>query len=85
MMTSQDNNTTKESWEVDIRTDLWHTMSTHQLNIQRDLIVTKISTLYKFGISHQTARDILLALERALEHITKLIDDNTDPKQKDLI
>jgi len=81
-MTSQQE---QEDWEVNIRTDLWHEMSSHQLNIQRELIITKISTLYKMGISHPTARDILLALQRAHEHINTLIDKNMDPKKKDII
>lgn len=74
-----------EDWEINIRTDLWHTMDSHQLNIQRDLLVTKISLLYEFGTSHQTARDMMLILQRALEHINKLIDNNIDPKKRTII
>lgn len=74
-----------ENWEVEIRTDLWNEMTSQQLNIQRDLIITKISLLYQFGASHQTAHDMLIILQRALEHITTLIDNHIDPSKRKII
>ena len=73
-----------EDWEKNIRTDLWHEMTVNQLNIQRDLVVEKISLLHKYGISHQTAYDILCVLQRSLEHLNERIDHKMDPKYRNL-
>ncbi len=74
----------QEDWEINIRTDMWHNMSVHQLNVQRELIITKISTLMDFGTSHETARNILIALQRAHDHLNNLIDNNFDEKKRNI-
>lgn len=66
--------TPKEDWEENIRTDLWSNMTTHQLNIQRDLIASKINTLYKMPVSDPTVQGLLAALNRANTYIAELID-----------
>lgn len=66
--------TPKEDWEENIRTDLWNTMTTFQLNIQRDLIATKINTLYKMPINDPTVQGLLTALNHANTQLNQLID-----------
>lgn len=75
----------KESWEIDIRTDLWHTMNSHQLTIQQDLILHKLVTLSKLGPTHPVARDITIALQRALEQLNNIITASTDAKKRTII
>lgn len=76
-----------EDWEINIRSDLWSSMDISQLNIQRELILQKIILLYKLGSANQTARDILIALQRAQEQLNALIDEHMtkDPKKRTII
>lgn len=76
--------TPKEDWEENIRTDLWPNMTPYQLNIQRDIIATKISTLYKMPINDPTVQGLLAALNRANTYVNELIDHkiHNDPNAK---
>ena len=74
----------KEDWEENIRSDLWANMTPHQLNIQRDLISNKITTLYKMPTSDPTVQGLLAALNKANTYVNDLINyrQASDPRAK---
>lgn len=63
----------KESWETDIRSDLWTRMNAHQLNVQREIILTKITLLHSMTGYNETAVNILMSLEMVLKDVDELI------------
>jgi hypothetical protein len=69
-----------EDWKVNIRTDLWNNMTVHQLNIQRELILDKISIL-SMMTNTQTVFDIQSALQQALIQLNGLVDNKFDSQQ----
>lgn len=77
-----ENTPDKEDWEENIRTDLWPTMSIQQLNVQRDLVVSKISLLYTMSIGDPTVRNLLGALQIAIKDLNDLIDNRAEQQQQ---
>lgn len=69
-----------EDWKVNIRTDLWNTMTVHQLNIQRELILDKI-VLLSTMTNTQTIFDLQSALQQALIQLNGLVDNKFDTQQ----
>ena len=69
-----------EDWKVNIRTDLWNTMTVHQLNIQRELILDKIVILSTMT-NTQTIFDLQSALQQALIQLNGLVDTKFDSQQ----
>lgn len=70
----------QEDWKVNIRTDLWNTMTVHQLNVQRELILDKIVILSTMT-NTQTVFDIQSALQQALIQLNGLVDTKFDTQQ----
>jgi hypothetical protein len=63
-----------EEQYVDIRTDLWANMSVTQLQQQRDIVANKMSLLYDIITTMPAARDIYMAMTRALDDLDQLLD-----------
>jgi hypothetical protein len=72
----------QEDWQINIRSDMWPTMSTHQLNIQLEIVVTKISVLLSMPSNDPTVQTMRFALQKALDYLTDLINNKTDPKNR---
>ena len=66
-----------EDWEISIRTDMWNTMDVHQLNVQRELIIDKITLLYSTSIT-PTTQNIINALNKAMASLNELVDTKFD-------
>lgn len=71
-----------EDWQVNIRSDMWNNMSTHQLNIQLELVVTKISLLLTLPSTDPTVQSMRFALQKALDYLTDLINNKTEPSKR---
>lgn len=71
-----------EDWQVNIRSDMWNNMNTHQLNIQLELVVTKISLLLTLPAADPTVQSMRFALQKALDYLTDLINNKTEPKHR---
>lgn len=71
-----------EDWQINIRSDLWPNMSTHELNTQLELVITKISVLARLPSTDPTVQSIGLALQRALDYLTQLINQKTEPTKR---
>jgi hypothetical protein len=68
---------------IEIRTDLWNTMSLAQLTKQRELLLDRINTLQRIpDQNNPSIRDLFLALQYGLDDITKLIDYKTEHQQQ---
>lgn len=67
---------------IQIRTDLWPTMSISQLNRQRELMLDNISKLQSMVDSHgnPSIRNMYAALQVGLQDLNKLIDSKYDLK-----
>lgn len=68
--------------EVDLRSDLWPTMTVQQLAKQQDIAITKLSTLGKmFGVAANPSINYMYgALQVALADLTALIDNRGSRK-----
>lgn len=69
--------------EKEIRTDLWDTMTTSQLQEQIDLIVTKmglLQTMMGRGATAPGLTGLYKALEHGLEDITNLLHQRLSGK-----
>jgi hypothetical protein len=71
-----------EDCHINIRSDMWPTMNTHQLNIQLELVVTKISVLLTMSPNDPTVQTMRFALQKALDYLTDLINNKTEPKDR---
>jgi hypothetical protein len=69
-----------EDWQVNIRSDLWPTMNTYQLNIQLEIVITKISVLLSMSATDPTAQTMRIALQRARDYLTDLINNKIELK-----
>lgn len=60
-----------------VRTDLWGTMNTSQLNRQRELMLDHISKLQSImgGNANPSILNMYKALQMGLEDLNKIIDD----------
>ncbi|MGZ5485212.1 MAG: hypothetical protein ACXWFB_04780 [Nitrososphaeraceae archaeon] len=76
----ENTNNTKEDWTNNIRSDLWNTMDVSQLNIQRELIINKISTLQSIQLN-QTVLHLMKALHIGLEDLNALIDSKSSEQK----
>lgn len=65
--------------EIQIRSDLWSTMSTTDLLHQRELVVTKLFTLGKMlsWSASPSVTNMYLTIQNALEQINSIIDSKT--------
>lgn len=69
--------------EVDIRSDMWPTMTVTQLARQQDIVITKISTLASMmgPIAGPSLLQLYNALQIALADLSALIDNRGQRKQ----
>lgn len=64
---------------IQIRTDMWNTMSLAQLTKQRELVLDRINVLMRIPDQNNPAiRDLSFALQHGLTDITRLIEQKTE-------
>ncbi|MCK9369594.1 hypothetical protein M0R04_06775 [Candidatus Dojkabacteria bacterium] len=61
--------------EVNIRTDLWPTMSTQQLSVQQELVLDKLNLLSYMSQGDPTVMNLRCALDIAMADLNKLINN----------
>lgn len=64
-----------EVWETDIRSDMWTTMDSLQLNRQLQLITDKIGLLNSLQANDPTILTLRLALERAYAEVSTMLTE----------
>jgi hypothetical protein len=72
----------QEDCEKNVRTDLWSSMSMHQLSVQQELVLDKLALLASIPQT-QTIIDITAALKMGYEDLCYLMNNRiVDQKQK---
>jgi hypothetical protein len=76
MINNQQNPISENDPSVQVRTDLWNTMNSSQLNRQRELLLDKLSKIQSIMIGTATPSilNIYNAIQLGLDDITTLID-----------
>lgn len=68
--------------EVQIRTDLWHTMDIKQLEKQREILQTRLNLLYDMGGSNPSINAMIPQITNSITTLSTMIESNLNIRKR---